>query len=287
VQREAMARVAQEVGLRHSAMSAIWVTLGLYASFKAWHHCVGALVGGIPIRSARDVFFVTQLGKYLPGSIWPILAQADAARSRGLDPGRMSMASLLFMGLHVATGLVLAAVLLPWNLLDVLEGNRGFRIALSAGVLVGVIGAFRTLWMRFQSAGRRFAGNNTGETGRMFWLGLWRPTGWLFITWFCYGVSTFVIVQPVAVSTNMRDIALLSGGAFAVSWVAGVLIVFAPAGAGIREASLILALAPVVGTSVATSLAILMRLLHTMSDLALAALGRSTALLVRLSMRGA
>jgi uncharacterized membrane protein YbhN (UPF0104 family) len=58
-----------------------------------------------------------------------------------------------------------------------------------------------------------------------------------------------------------------------LAWTAGFLVLIVPAGAGAREAVLILALAPALPTAPATLLALLSRLLATVADLVWAAVG--------------
>ena len=58
--------------------------------------------------------------------------------------------------------------------------------------------------------------------------------------------------------------------AFAASYMVGVVIVLAPAGAGVRELTLIALLAPLLGVPSATAAALLMRVVHTIDDFAIA-----------------
>ena len=56
------------------------------------------------------------------------------------------------------------------------------------------------------------------------------------------------------------------GGAFALAYAVGVVIVVAPAGAGAREALIVVLLAPMLGVPEATALALLARVVHTVGD---------------------
>jgi uncharacterized membrane protein YbhN (UPF0104 family) len=59
-------------------------------------------------------------------------------------------------------------------------------------------------------------------------------------------------------------------GAFALAWVAGLLVLIAPAGLGAREVVLVLVFAPMVGAAAATSVALLLRVCHVLVDVVLA-----------------
>ena len=62
-----------------------------------------------------------------------------------------------------------------------------------------------------------------------------------------------------------QDVAAF-GGAFALAYAVGVVVVVAPAGVGAREALFVLLLTPLLGVAEATALALLARVVHTAAD---------------------
>ena len=78
--------------------------------------------------------------------------------------------------------------------------------------------------------------------------------------------------SPLPVRAAARIIALLAVGGFAFAWSVGFLVVFAPAGAGIRDVLLVAILGPVLGVGSATAVALVSRALMTAGDLLTAAL---------------
>ncbi|NTV38669.1 MAG: UPF0104 family protein, partial [Demequinaceae bacterium] len=38
-----------------------------------------------PLREASGVFLVSQAGKYVPGAVWPVVAQAEFAQAHGVS----------------------------------------------------------------------------------------------------------------------------------------------------------------------------------------------------------
>ena len=56
------------------------------------------------------------------------------------------------------------------------------------------------------------------------------------------------------------------GGAFALAYAVGVVIVFAPAGVGAREALFVVLVSPLTSVAAATALALLARVVHTAAD---------------------
>ena len=53
---------------------------GVFMSFLLWRGTLRALGSDLPVRPAARLFFVTQLGKYLPGAVWPVVAQMRTGR---------------------------------------------------------------------------------------------------------------------------------------------------------------------------------------------------------------
>ena len=72
--------------------------------------------------------------------------------------------------------------------------------------------------------------------------------------------------------SSWRDVAAL-GGAFALAYAAGVVVVLAPAGVGAREGVFVLLLSPLLGVADATAVALLARVVHTAADGVMAAGG--------------
>ena len=60
------------------------------------------------------VFYLAQIGKYLPGAVWPFVAQMELGKALGVPRQRSAVAGLLFVGLHCATGLLVASATLPF-----------------------------------------------------------------------------------------------------------------------------------------------------------------------------
>jgi hypothetical protein len=88
--------------------------------------------------------------------------------------------------------------------------------------------------------------------------------------WGCFGLHILIIMREFSAGSVPSFAAALGG--FTLAWAVGLLVVFAPAGAGAREIVLVAVLTPVLGVDPAIILAIISRVLLTASDLSLAAL---------------
>src|ERR1039457_5073381 len=53
------------------------VAVAMLAAMQVWRVLLAAHGSPLPARTAARIMFVGQLGKYLPGSVWPVLAQME------------------------------------------------------------------------------------------------------------------------------------------------------------------------------------------------------------------
>ena len=80
-----------------------------------WRALLADLGSPLPLRAAAKVFFVGQLGKYIPGSVWPVLAQMEMGRDLGVPRPRSAAAFFLTLPIQLATGLLVTLVTPGWD----------------------------------------------------------------------------------------------------------------------------------------------------------------------------
>ncbi|MFD0467311.1 lysylphosphatidylglycerol synthase domain-containing protein [Nonomuraea thailandensis] len=97
------------------AGSLVAVVAALLGAMLTWRTLLADLGSPLPARPAAKVFFVGQLGKYIPGAVWPVLAQMEMGRDLGVPRPRSAAAFFLMMPVQLATGLLVTLVTLGWN----------------------------------------------------------------------------------------------------------------------------------------------------------------------------
>lgn len=257
----AEARLAlRSVGLVSVLGSGAAVLVGLLASAAVWRALLADLGTVLPARAALHVFFLGQLGKYVPGSVFAVAAQMELGRDHGAPRSRVGTAGLLFLGVLVACGLLTAAVVLPFTSPQALR-DRGWLllllpvglVALAPPVLTRLVGVLLRV-LRRAPLERPLSARGVGAA-----------VGWALVMWGAYGVHLWLLVRPLGEAGGSA--LLLSTGAYALAWTAGLLFVVAPAGAGVREVALLAALAPLLDRPAALAVAVLSRALMTLGDL--------------------
>ncbi len=154
-------------------------------------------------------------------------------------------------------------------------------IVLLAVALVGLVAArpaFVGGWLhdRLKARGIETAGPLRGRTLAL--MVALDAAGWV-----ATGLGAWALARALGATAGLDAFLLL--GAFALSWLLGVLVPLAPGGLGLREGSLVLSLAAAVGAGPATALALALRLVSfagelvaiAVAELAALALGRREA----------
>jgi hypothetical protein len=237
----------------------------LAATAQSWRAVAGGL--GVPLGrwEAARIWFVTQLGKYIPGSVWPIVMQMEAGRARGAGRARMVAANLIATAVTCTVGLVVAGGVLPFADRGALE-RYWWGLPLGVALLV-------TLHPGLQSAavGRlsRRLGRPSPPAG-LGWASELRAAGWTAGFFAGTGAQTAVLAGAAA---GWRPAVLaVAFGATALAVPLGILFLPAPAGAGVREVVLVFVLRSVMPTGDALATVIVARLSSVAADLAAAAI---------------
>ena len=97
--------------------------------------------------------------------------------------------------------------------------------------------------------------------------GILRVAGWSIAAWLLYGVQVFVLARQLGADGGWL-LLLQCTGAFAVAFASGPVLLVVPAGAGVREAALLLLLGPTITAPRAAVIAVVSRLLFIVGDLA-------------------
>ena len=210
------------------------------------------------------MFYTSQLGKYLPGSVWPVVAQVQLGARWGAPRKVMLAASMLLLVMLTVTGILVGALLLPWSSPDGLHRYWWLLVLLPPLVVLlhpRVVCALIdqvSVW----TGGERL-------DARVSVSGLLRAGLWALLAWVLLGTHLLILMSAYG-PVDGFDAAAAVGG-IGLAWAAGLAFILAPAGAGVREGVLVLTLGPVVGIEAAVTVALASRVLLVLTDIALAA----------------
>jgi uncharacterized membrane protein YbhN (UPF0104 family) len=230
------------------------VVTGLLLTGFLWLRVLDGYGYRLPFGDGFAIFFVGQLGKYVPGSVWSIGAQAQLARPHAVPPRATVGASLVFLGFNVATAALAGGVVTLAG--GVSLGMQNWLVAI--GVLSVLAGLLPSV---VNTLGTRVG----GAPLRLRIIDALVAVALMTVVWTLYALALLALVPD----PSWRVLAAL-GGAFTIGYAVGVVIVFAPAGLGAREATFIALLTPVTDLATATSVALLARVVHLVADFGVA-----------------
>lgn len=239
--------------------------LGVFGYLVAlWARLVHSLGGPrLGLAEALRIFFIANLGRYVPGKVWQLAGLAYLAGKRGVSFPVASSAAIL--GQVYSLGAAACVAALGFALGPVTGVPRG---VLPGGVALAVLivglttipPILRLILLLAFKLGRSV--EPPPEVGPWFglrWLSLYLP-GWVG-----YGLAFGLLWAAFPQVTPVVWSAAVAG--FAGAYFLGYAALFAPAGVGVREGVMSLLLAPWLGGAAATVLAVIARLWMTVGEL--------------------
>jgi len=188
----------------------------------------------LPFWSAARIWSVSNLARYLPGKIWNIGAMGAMSKSAGVSPVAASGSAILSTLVNLLAGFVVAVVA-GRALLEQSSHGRGTIALLVIAIAALMLLAAPWVMPRLTPIIARMTGRTVDATlpGRAVVYALVGNV----VAWLLYGAAFQLFVLGLLGS--------LAGGyaeylaAYTISYVLGYLVLFAPAGIGVREGAMV------------------------------------------------
>jgi len=230
---------------------AFWLMTG-----GEWNIIVRYLGGTLALRKGLKIYFLSNLGWYLPGKVWYAVGRAYLGQQEGVSVGVISTSVLMEMALSLTSSALMATLALP--LVSPLLGAKSLYLGVAVLVLglavlhPALMKPALTLLERLLPGPKR-----TMNPPLRYLVMMGLLVGYLFI-WGFVGAAFFILlnaIYPLSLAWLPTVAAI-----YAVSWMAGFLAPFAPSGLGVREGAMILLLGRYLPVPAVTAAAILFRL---------------------------
>jgi uncharacterized membrane protein YbhN (UPF0104 family) len=237
-----------------------------------WLVMLGRRDPALPLGAGFMWYFVGQLGKYVPGGIWPIVGRAELATRAGASRSAAYQTTALSMFATYGAAVLVAAVAGLASPAD--RRLIAVALAIGTGIVLGMLflPAARVQILRVVHRLTRRELNLPEGTRVLFDIFRHVPV-WLFI-------ALGNVFTVIALGGDV-DLGLVVDLTFAtsLSWIIGFVVIGVPGGLGVREATFIALMSDQLGPGLATSAALAGRVLSIAADLVGAAgslpLGRS------------
>jgi hypothetical protein len=265
-QREELAAALDRMSWLAVLASVPLAALAQLAAVRTYRAILRDLGTTLPVVAAGRLYFVSQLGKYLPGSVWAMVALVSMSRDYHISRKTSLAAGLLSMAFSIGTALCVATVLLPLGAVD--TARQYWYVGLLVPVFV--IGLHPRIVGAVIDGALKLA-RREPLPARPTYPGTLRATAWQTVSWLLFGLHAYALTVGIGAPAGAATLAVSIGG-FALAYGIGPLFVIAPAGAGVRETGLVLTLGTVVGAPGALVVALISRVVLVSVDFAQAGL---------------
>ena len=239
------------------AASLVW-----YASFghlvATWARSLGWWRQRLGLKGALEIFFLSNLARYIPGAIWQFAGLAAMSKARGVSPLAATAGVLVQQLVLLLTGGVIAIVAAP-RLLGPWTDDFHPAVLVAGGIvgLAGLVIMLPGLLRRVQPLlERRVGGRLTLPAFSKRELAAYVAA--TAAAWIAYGIAFWLLGR--ALYGPAGPAVFEAATAFIGASVLGIAAVFAPGGIIVREVAMAGALAPAIGLERATVLAIASRI---------------------------
>ena len=211
------------------AAAGVLALAGMSSIGWGWGHVMRTLGADPPKLKTIAWYYVGELGKYVPGGVWPVLGRGELARRGGIPKSRAFTSVALSLGMLYLSAMFTAAAFLPFALAGKKGGFSPWMLVLLA-LPVGVILLHHDVldWL-MAKASRATKRDIKVEVPQ------WRDSLILVAryipTWIFIGSATYAVTRSITSDVSYPRMMF----ATILSWIVGFLAVPVPSGAGIRE----------------------------------------------------
>ncbi|HEY8545285.1 MAG TPA: lysylphosphatidylglycerol synthase domain-containing protein [Acidimicrobiales bacterium] len=242
------------------AGAAVLAVAGMTAIAVPWRRALRAVGGDLDMGQVVARYYLGELGKYLPGGVWPVVGRGELARRAGVP----RVAAYASVGLSLVALYLAAMLLAVAGTPAILGGQRGedadrylwILLLLPVGVGVlhhGVLDRLRRLGEKVLR--RQLVAEIPPWRESLVLVACYLPS------WLLVGTSTWAIARGLGQDVGWWDVA----PAAVLSWIVGFLLVPVPGGVGVREAAFAAA-AGALDPGVAAAVAVVARVLFVAAD---------------------
>jgi glycosyltransferase 2 family protein len=217
-------------------LASVCVCGGYAILIAAWRMLLEKWRSPLNAMSAARIWFVSSLGKYIPGKIWAIGAMAMLAKEAGASPVAATGSSIIMQIVNLAAGFVVVSVvgagelLAPYPLLRVASW-----ITIAASVTGLAFGPQLLIWA--VRTGTRLVGRPMPDMPEITRRTLLLVFAANVAAWIAYGIG-FGIFWAALLGRG-GGISMAALAVYTASYLVGYMVLPAPGGIGARETAMI------------------------------------------------
>jgi glycosyltransferase 2 family protein len=215
--------------------ASLCVVAGYAVLIAAWRMLLATWHSPLGFRDSARIWFVSSLGKYIPGKLWSVGAMAVLAKEAGASPVAATGSAVIMQLVNIAAGFVVIAVAGAGDLFIAYPVLRSAAwITLAASALGLALGPRLLAWgVRTATTMVRRPAIALPDVPRRTLLVVF---GANVAAWVAYGLGFGLFWSALLGRGGGVSVAALA--VYTASYLLGFLAIFAPGGIGVREAVL-------------------------------------------------
>ncbi|MGO2658733.1 lysylphosphatidylglycerol synthase domain-containing protein [Mycetocola reblochoni] len=238
----------------------------VWCTMLSWRRILRDLGSPISIGAATELFGVSQIGKYIPGGVWNIVAAAEIGMAHQIPRRRSVTAMAIAVLVSLVSGLAIGCTAFLFSPSPALQA-WGWLVVAAVPLAVALVPPVlnRVVALVFRLTKRPPLESPLSTRGVLV------SVIWALLGWALAGLQVWLLATGLG--SAGPELAWLCIAGYALAWSAGFLFIVAPAGVGAREAVLGATLAGGVSGPVVLTVVLLSRVLLTLVDVVLATIG--------------
>lgn len=221
----------------------------------------------ISFASYQQIYFISQLGRYIPGKVWMVIGKFEALRRKGFDLYWVTAASFIEMLLMaLGAGIILTSCLIitPMSQFNTISNLAPFFL------VSGIIALFKvkfliSLFFRiFQPLFKNIELQISNQIKVLKNISLFSISIGYCVSWLIQGIAFYFLIISLKPDIQFSSTFILI---YVAAWFTGFVSIFAPSGIGVRESIMILLLSLSISTTEAAAIAVFARVWTTSVEL--------------------
>ncbi len=249
-------------------ISVVVLALHMILNIKIWQTILKLLGENLDYTRCFRVWAYSQLGRYVPGKVWMIFGRIYLSEKEGL--GRKNVFISIYLELLTS---FIAAFLLSLFIIRKFYFTQNINSLYMALIIIAVL-IFLTNLKLIQNI-INYALTRLKRTNIQLSISYKATLGLIClytVSWLLSGIGLYLQINSIS-QVTFNNI-LIYSGIITAAWIIGLLSIFAPSGIGVREGVLTFLLSFLLPVHVAAIIAVISRLLYTITEMIFALIAR-------------
>jgi glycosyltransferase 2 family protein len=229
-----------------------------------WNLILKLLKSNIPQKSASGIYFISQLGRYIPGKVWYILGRVGMTRKHNVPKRIIILSGFLELILVMASAsIIFLLALIFFPIIPEIQNYLPHLTTLVILILIGIHPKSLNILLKILK--------KTEMKIKLSYTKILLTLLFFIVVWIIKGIAFYYLISSITILDISSLFWIIS--VFSISWVIGYLILITPGGIGAREGLIIYLLSPLFPIPLTIAISLLTRIWMIITEFTLSIAG--------------